>query len=310
MKFGLALPQTEQYDLRHDVASIAAAAEAAGYASLWAYQRVLFPLEPTQGMYGVPGLAWSERYRSTADPLTVLALAAAATSTARLGTCVLVAGLHQPLALARWFATLDQATGGGRVVAGLGSGWSRDEYRAAGADFARRGLHLEETIDALHALWGADPVTYKDSRIEIENALVAPKPLAPIPILIGGGSTPKALDRIARKADGWMPSGLPAPALAQRWAAIREAAAGHGRAEDAIRLMPLIHVVLQDSDLGTDRQPFQGSPAQVVADVAEVAGVGAYEGVLSIANASSAAEQSDKAATLLSALDEQGLLDH
>ena len=55
------------------------------------------------------------------------------------------------LQLARALATLDQATGGGRVTAGLGSGWSTDEYAASGADFARRGQSLDEMIDALRS---------------------------------------------------------------------------------------------------------------------------------------------------------------
>jgi probable F420-dependent oxidoreductase len=309
MKFGLMLPQTPQFDLRQDVASIAGAAEAAGYSSLWSYERTLFPLVPKDGLYGIPGLPWAESYRSTADPLTVLTLAAAATSTVRLGTCVLVAGLHQSYRLARTFATLDQATGGGRTVAGLGAGWSQDEFLAVGAAFADRGRSLEETVDALKALWAGDPVTYEDSRMAVDNALVSPKPLAPIPVMIGGGNTPKSLDRIARKADGWIPSGLPTPALAQLWDSLRELATSHGRAEDAIRMTPLMLGALTESDAGPDRTPFCGSIAQVVSDFAEVANVGPHEAIIAIGNASSAPELSDKAAALLAALDEQGLVD-
>ena len=58
MKFGLSLPQGAHNDLRRDVAEVARAAEQAGFASLWAYERVLFPVNPVHGMYGIPGLPW------------------------------------------------------------------------------------------------------------------------------------------------------------------------------------------------------------------------------------------------------------
>jgi alkanesulfonate monooxygenase SsuD/methylene tetrahydromethanopterin reductase-like flavin-dependent oxidoreductase (luciferase family) len=54
--------------------------------------------------------------------------------------------------LARALATLDQVTGGGRVTAGLGSGWSTDEYAASGADFTRRGQSLDEVVIKRSAL--------------------------------------------------------------------------------------------------------------------------------------------------------------
>jgi alkanesulfonate monooxygenase SsuD/methylene tetrahydromethanopterin reductase-like flavin-dependent oxidoreductase (luciferase family) len=99
------------------VTEVARAADQAGFASLWAYERVLFPVNPLQGMYGIPGLPWLKYYEYCADPLTVLTLAGAATENVRLGTSILIGPLHQTLSLARTLATLDQATGG-RVVAG------------------------------------------------------------------------------------------------------------------------------------------------------------------------------------------------
>ncbi|WP_194916531.1 TIGR03619 family F420-dependent LLM class oxidoreductase [Catenulispora rubra] len=309
MKIGLVLPQTSQYDLRTDVVTVASGAEVLGYSSLWAYERTLFPLQPRDGAYGVPGLPWPDVYRSTAEPLTVLTLAAAATSVIRLGTCVLVAGLHQPQHLARTFATLDQATGGGRVTAGLGVGWSQDEFLAAGADFRSRGRSLEETLDAFQALWGADPVTYRDSRMRIDDAVVGPKPLGRIPVLIGGGSSAGALDRIARRADGWLATGVPAAVMGEQWKRICEAAIGHGRTEDAVGLTPLMHVAPTATAAGPDRVRFHGSVGQVVSDIAEMAEIGAGEGIVAITNAGSAKELLDKAAALITALDGQGLRD-
>lgn len=77
VSLGLGLPQMKQYDIGRDVATVARAAEDAGYESLWVFERVLFPEPATQGLYGVPGLPWPDEYRSVADPLVTLALAAA-----------------------------------------------------------------------------------------------------------------------------------------------------------------------------------------------------------------------------------------
>ena len=56
-KYGLSLPQGAEADLSHDVTLVAREAERLGYHSLWVYERVLCPLQPNDGMYGVPGLA-------------------------------------------------------------------------------------------------------------------------------------------------------------------------------------------------------------------------------------------------------------
>jgi probable F420-dependent oxidoreductase len=277
VKFGLGLPQrTDRYDLRNDVVHIARAAERAGYSSLWVYERVLFPLEPTDGLYGAPGLPWPDGYRTSADPFTVLAIASVVTETVRLGSSVLVAPFHSSLQLARALATLDVASGG-RAIAGLGGGWSRDEYRGVGADFAHRGQFLDEAIDACRALWGPDPVTYRDSRTVVDDALVTPKPAAPLPVLLGGGSTPRTVERIARKADGWLPVGLPASAVAEGWKRIRDRAAEHGRDPEGLELIPRANVMFGRAGSGADRQPFQGAMPQVVDDIAALAEAGATE---------------------------------
>ncbi|EWM13249.1 TIGR03619 family F420-dependent LLM class oxidoreductase [Kutzneria sp. 744] len=300
-KYGLSLPQGSEADLSHDVTTVAREAERLGYDSLWVYERVLFPVKPNDGMYGVPGLAWSETYQFNAEPLTVLAAAAAVTQTVKLGTCLLVAPLHQPVRLARTLATIDQLSGG-RMVAGFGSGWSSDEYRSHGAELRNRGRDLEATIDACRTLWGPNPVSYRDSRTVVDNAFVTPKPVDSIPILVGGGSAPAALDRIARKADGWIPSGMGAEAIGQTWQRIRELADGHGRDADALRLVPLIHVYVADADISGDRTPFQGSPAQLAEDVAALTAVGADEVILYVVNGNTARELVDRAGALVERL--------
>ncbi|MEV3860131.1 LLM class F420-dependent oxidoreductase [Streptomyces sp. NPDC050095] len=265
-RLGLSLPQMKQYDIGRDIPDVARAAEAVGFESLWVFERILFPEPATQGLYGIPGLPWPEQYRSVADPLVSLTLAAAATSRARLGTSVLVAPLHVPFQLARSLASLDAASGG-RVVAGLGTGWSHDEYAAAAvAPFERRGKVLDELIDVCRAVWGPDPVAYEGELTTIAPSEVGPKPAGPIPILLPANS-PKALRRLVDRADGWMPVGMGAEQLKQQWADLQALAEERGRTAPLQSVLRVNTVYTRDTYTGDDRKPFQGSVDQIVEDL-------------------------------------------
>ncbi|GAA3133424.1 hypothetical protein GCM10017687_56920 [Streptomyces echinatus] len=206
-RLGLGLPQMRQYSIGKDVPEVARAAEQIGYESLWVFERALFPEPATQGLYGIEGLAWPDAYRSVADPLVTLTLAAAATERAELGSSVLVAPLHLPFQLAKALATLDAASGG-RVVAGLGTGWSLDEYAASGVrPFEERGEALDEIIAVCRAVWGPDPVVHEGPLTKIGSAVVGPKPARPIPVLLAAGNG-RALRRLVDHADGWLPVGM------------------------------------------------------------------------------------------------------
>jgi alkanesulfonate monooxygenase SsuD/methylene tetrahydromethanopterin reductase-like flavin-dependent oxidoreductase (luciferase family) len=100
--------------------TVARRAEALGYASVWNFQRLLYPVAPRNEYYGSPG-AWPEAFRSTLDPIVALTWAAAHTRTIRLGVSVLVMPFYQPIVLAKQLATLD-VMAAGRLEVGLGIG--------------------------------------------------------------------------------------------------------------------------------------------------------------------------------------------
>nr|WSW64887.1 LLM class F420-dependent oxidoreductase [Streptomyces sp. NBC_00995] len=278
---GLGLPQTKQYDIGRDVTAVARAAEAVGYESLWVFERVLFPEPATQGLYGVPGLAWPDHYRGVADPLVTLTLAAAATERARLGTSVLVAPLHVPFQLARSLASLDAASGG-RVVAGLGTGWSLDEYAAASvAPFERRGEVLDELLDVCAAVWGPDPVSYQGKLTTIAPSEVGPKPARPIPVYLPA-SGPRATLRLVDRADGWMPVAVGAARLAEQWQRVLDVAAERGRRHPVGVCLRVNARYSATPVPGTDRQPFHGDTAQIVEDIAAHAVTGVPEILLDL----------------------------
>jgi probable F420-dependent oxidoreductase len=273
MKLGVSLPQTTNYDLAADITAAARQAEEIGYDSVWALERLLVPRDQSgpHGVYGIPGLPWPDAYRIVTDPIVALSMAAAVTTRIEVGTCVLVAGLHLPVPLAKTLASLDDASRG-RVVAGLGSGWSIDEF-AAGATrpIAERGAALDEFLDVAEAVWGPNPVSLDIGRYQITEADVNPKPVRRIPIYLGGGG-PKVFRRIARRADGWMPTSMPAADAVAGLAEIRRLAEAEGR--DPAEISAIYQAVPQGpfAELTADgRPPFTGSVAQVVEDIADLA---------------------------------------
>ncbi|MFI0811506.1 LLM class F420-dependent oxidoreductase [Streptomyces echinatus] len=295
-RLGLGLPQMRQYSIGKDVPEVARAAEQIGYESLWVFERALFPEPATQGLYGIEGLAWPDAYRSVADPLVTLTLAAAATERAELGSSVLVAPLHLPFQLAKALATLDAASGG-RVVAGLGTGWSLDEYAASGVrPFEERGEALDEIIAVCRAVWGPDPVVHEGPLTKIGSAVVGPKPARPIPVLLAAGNG-RALRRLVDHADGWLPVGMGAGQIAGQWRRLRELAEERGRTEP-IRTVLRVNTERRAKPYeGTDRRPFQGSVDQIVADLVEHAAIGLDEILIDLqGTARDAAELTDVAA--------------
>lgn len=287
MKLGLRLPQGLGTDLRHDVVEAARTAEAAGYASLWTYERLLFPESPVDP-YSPTTVEWPESSRQAADPLAVLTAAAVVTERVRLGTAVLIAALHTPVQLAKALATVYQISGG-RVVAGLGTGWSSDELRATGATRADRGRFVDETLDVFNAAWGPDPVTVRGPRTVIDRASVLPKPVSRIPVLLGGGgnnlgrrTSSKALQRIAEHADGWLPvltNTGPAGAAELRtgWACIREMASVAGRDASSMQMVVVGNVTFTGRPANSERSAFVGTLDQIMDDIRTAEEAGADE---------------------------------
>ncbi|MER6065940.1 LLM class F420-dependent oxidoreductase [Streptomyces sp. NPDC001792] len=295
-RLGLSLPQMRQYSIGTDVPAVARAAERIGYDSLWVFERALFPEPATQGLYGVEGLPWPDQYRNVADPLVTLTLAAAATERAELGSSVLVAPLHVPFQLAKALASLDAASGG-RVIAGLGTGWSLDEYAASAVrPFEERGAALDETIAVCRAVWGPDPVVYEGESTRIASAVVGPKPARPIPILLAA-SNRRAWRRLVDHADGWLPVGMGADQVAAQWRQLRELAEERGRTEPIRTVLRVNASHLPKAYEGADRQPFQGSVDQIVEDLVEHARIGLDEILIDLqGSARDAQELTDVAA--------------
>ncbi|MCW2651176.1 MAG: putative F420-dependent oxidoreductase, Rv2161c family [Mycobacterium sp.] len=199
---GFALPQFGE-SARDDLARFASAAERLGAAGLWVGDRLLAPVDPVVGYAGTGSVP--VQFRSGLDPFVALAVAAAVTTAPRLGSSVLVAPWYPPVQLARQLTSIDVVSGG-RLVVGLGVGWSPDEYQAAGSPFVRRGAQLDELLDVLDEWWTANPVRHEGERWSVPPSWVDLKPVQrPGPPIYLGASSAAGLARIGRRADGWLP---------------------------------------------------------------------------------------------------------
>lgn len=253
MKIGFALPQ-----FHHQASGVAragtfaAAIEEAGGASLWVGDRNLAAVRPVVG-YGGQGDTIPEELNPAADPFVLLGVAAAATSRVLLGSHVLVAPLYPPVQLARSLTTIDLISGG-RLLPGFGVGWSPEEYQAAGLDFTRRGARMEELLDALDAIWTSDPAGHEGDQLSVPEHHAPLKPARrPRPPFYLGAMSERALRRVARRGDGWLPlvvvpSYVDVDGLAAQRAALDELARAEGRDPGAIDTVLRVNI---DAGTGT-----------------------------------------------------------
>lgn len=192
------------------ITAIAQTIESLGFESMWMGEHPVIPVSAANAVrYGVP---LPPNYRHMPDPFTSLAAAAAVTTRLRFGTNVCVLPQHNPINLAKTVATLDRISGG-RFSFAFGTGWIEDEPEVFGYRFDKRlGIALDY-IAAMKVLWSEEEASYQGKYISFPPVHCSPKPLQkPLPVLVGSGNdktdNTAVLRRVARIADGWLPSFL------------------------------------------------------------------------------------------------------
>ena len=265
---GFGLPVSGSWATPDTMRRTARRAEELGYASLWTFQRVLYPadgeLDPS--------------YRAVHDPVVALAHVAGHTDRIGLGTATICAPFTAPALLAKALTSLDVLSGG-RLTVGLGMGWLPQEYAAAGVPFERRGARMEEYLRCLEALWTQDPIEFAGEFYTVPRSHMGPPPVQRPhpPVLLGGAAAP-ALRRAGRLAQGWISSSRQdLTRIGACVETVRDGAREAGRDPEAVRILVRGVVDLVDDDPGGQRRPLQGTREQVLDDLAALRAQGVTE---------------------------------
>ena len=234
MKFGLRYCNTGRYIDPALAVELVQAGEEAGFESAWTVEHTVVP-EGYQSAYPYSDdgkMAGGQDDVPLPDPLIWMAYVAAATTSIKLATGILILPQHNPVIMAKQVATLDHMSGG-RVLLGIGVGWMREEFDAIGTPFDDRGPRTDDYVGAMRALWSQDKPTYHGEFANFDNVYCRPQPVnGSVPIIVGGHSKPAAR-RAGRLGDGFFPArGAPAELIA----IAKASAVEHGRDPDAIEI--------------------------------------------------------------------------
>jgi probable F420-dependent oxidoreductase len=204
------------------------------------------------------------------EPLTLLSVVAGLTHRVRLGTNILLAALRRPAVLAKSVATLDVLSGG-RVDLGVGVGWQREEYEAAGLPFEGRGRLLDHTLSVLQVLWREPRADFDDDLLSFDAVHAMPKPRQPggVPIWVSGTVNARVARRIARFGAGWIPWGPAAADVVAGIARMRELVAAEGGDLDRLQIVGTLRPVKAGGtvDLAATMDPVPRLAAAGVTDV-------------------------------------------
>jgi F420-dependent oxidoreductase-like protein len=199
MKVGVIVPQgwTGEYagvpsaEAWRRSVEIATRAEAAGADSLWLFDHMHTTPDPTDEL--------------TFESFTALTALATATTRAELGHIVSCAAYRNAGLQAKMLSTMDVISGG-RMTAGVGAGWKREEWEAYGYPFPPTRVRLdrlEETLEIFTRMLapGEGHATFEGEYAAVRDAINLPKPLRPMPIMVGGNGRERTWRLAARYAD-------------------------------------------------------------------------------------------------------------
>lgn len=174
---------------------IAQAAEAGGFESVWTGEHIVLP-DPQ----APPSPAAPET--SMVDTVVALTYVAAATTTLKLGSGIIILPQRQPAVLAKSLASLDYLSGG-RLIFGLGVGYLEPEMTACSTPMGRRGERSDEYLAAMRALWTGDAVSFEGEFVNFSHVTANPKPAQGSIHTVVGGHSDRALQRAVELGHGW-----------------------------------------------------------------------------------------------------------
>ena len=255
-----------QTDAAMPLLELARAADERGFDCIIVGEHTHIPVSRESPFPGTVDGHLPDAYPEFPDPYVALAFVAAQTSL-RIAVGIALVAQHDPIALAKTIATLDNMSGG-RFTLGVGFGWNREELANHGKSFKdRRGI-VREYVELMQTLWTETEAEYHGQHANLERSWSWPKPAqASIPVLLGVQAGDRAFDAIVQWGDGWIPGGSNAKWLAARLGELRHRWIDAVRSEHGPIVWPMQEVV-DDERLRAQLDRFHElSVDQVVLDI-------------------------------------------
>jgi probable F420-dependent oxidoreductase len=278
MKIGMFLPHVGEQATKENIVYSAMEAEKGGIDSVWVLDRLLWPLNPQTPYVASADGSLPVEYQNVLDPLTTLTFVAGITERISLGTSIIDMFFQNPVILGKRFATLD-ALSGGRVIAGLGLGWSKDEYEVSGIPYKERGSRADEYLQVLKKIWTEEVVEFRGQFYNIPASKIGPKPSQkPHPPILLGGFSPKIFSRIVNYTQGWIgAAGFgPLNQLEQQIIALKEVARKHDKDPSKVGIYLVSYPTILESSPASNglRTPMTGTIEQIGSDIERLNAIG------------------------------------
>jgi len=241
MKYGVSIiPNTGVMP----ITEIAAAVEERGLDVLFMGEHIHIPVKP-RVPYPLPTM--SPEYLKELDLIVAMAGAAAVTRRIKLASGVCLVTAHDPIILAKQFASLDVLSGG-RVIVGLGTGWV-SEIETHGTAFEDRWQVFRERVEAIKAIWTGEQAEYHGRFVNFDPIYCPPKPVQkPYPPLLLGVVNPAT--RHIDYLDGWFPPRMPLERFLEMREQLARRLETRGRDPESVRIT--VHQNFPERNFGTE----------------------------------------------------------
>ena len=254
IKIGLFSINTDHLVDGEALATVATAAEQAGFESLWTAEHVVLP-DPQIPPSPLPPDA------RLLDPTVALGYVAAVTNEIKLGTGIIILPQRNPLVLAKELASVDVLSNG-RMIFGIGVGYLQPEFEAIGVPMEDRGARATEYIEAMRSIWNDNDPSYDGKFVSFSGVKSYPQPIQrPGPPVVMGGHSKPAWRRAVTHCEGWYGFMLNPEATGENLAGLARAGEQYERPDwmneleitVTPRMRPGPEMIDAYSELGVDR---------------------------------------------------------
>jgi probable F420-dependent oxidoreductase len=222
------------------MAGVAQILEERGFAGIWVAEHlVAFPKYDPAFPYpytddGTPPELNS--HIGMIEPLSALTFLAGCSKTLRLGTGMAILPQRNPVYFAKVGTAIDLLSNG-RFIAGVGLGWSGQEYVAAGTPFEHRGSRMRDYIQVVRSLWADELSKFEGKFYNLPECRQLPRPIQrPHPPFFFGGESKPAMRRVAEFGQGWYGLKLTPDTLAPKLTELSDMMAEYGRSLSDIEI--------------------------------------------------------------------------